>query len=212
MSTSSDTHFEIHATCQSADNRFDGVQLSAVSSVKNVDFAYVSAIRPKLSPFIGAQITIQGANLGTATEVSVGGVIVNGPPIWRTVLYNHSAELLEEIRFDDKSAQLWSAAASQRLQRSQRRKPAVSVGGGARSGSSQQNLTTQVVNRASEQWWEELLAEEARWNGTSGAPEFLPAETYNFSSSNTTFIQVIFADWFLHLVQLQFCCSSGQRG
>ena len=63
-----------------------------------LQFPLLEKIVPALTSYTGQQITIRGRGLCEfETRVEVGGVVVSGPPIMRTVLLNRSSNMLWEI-------------------------------------------------------------------------------------------------------------------
>ena len=82
--------FTIAARCTSSDRRFDTASAEASAVVTEIEFPLIESLVPALSSFVGQQVTVQGRGLGEDfdTQVAVGGVIVSGPPVMRTVLLN----------------------------------------------------------------------------------------------------------------------------
>ena len=73
-------------------------------------FPQLSSIFPSTVPYVGAQITVVGANLleyNTSIDVLVGGVKVNGERVVRTVLVNKTRNELLEISFDGGDGADW---------------------------------------------------------------------------------------------------------
>ena len=93
-----------------ADRRVNTASASSRGNNKDVPFPQLSSIFPSTVPYVGAQITVVGANLleyNTSIDVLVGGVKVNGERVVRTVLVNKTRNELLEISFDGGDGADW---------------------------------------------------------------------------------------------------------
>ena len=84
----------VSVRCRSSDRRFDAASARGGVGFEHVEFPTMESLSPQTSAYIGQQVTIQGTGFGDAPTISVGGVVVSGPPVLRTVLLNESSGLV----------------------------------------------------------------------------------------------------------------------
>ena len=196
-----DVRYRVHVRCSSADSRFNGAEATATLTNHDVPLLSVVDMHPAHMPYIAGQVTVRGTNFDMPNlDVSVGGVLVSGPPIYRTVLVNTTSERLVPIRLRGANATRWlkeadasrpDLIANTTFARRRAKAGAKGGGGGGSSGGGGARSVggglSAVVNgvRYDHSWYEAMV--EALANRTAAAGEqlvvFTASETYDNSSA-----------------------------
>ena len=108
------TEFLIQATCSSTDRRFDTATVTASAFITDWHFPQVSQIMP-VTVSEHQMMTVESQDFAAPAnfDITIGGVLVSGPPVMRTVLldYNGTYQLWEVDIDDDGTVRIYAANA-----------------------------------------------------------------------------------------------------
>ena len=94
--------------CKSADLSFERVSMEVQGTIINVAYPNIRLAPDGLtSPMTGQYIQLELTQSSSEVDVSVDGVLVSGPPIFRTILANETDDTLSVVRLLDAESLSW---------------------------------------------------------------------------------------------------------